>query len=195
MRTEQLAAGEPERNRRGILGWIGPAIVLACLLLDVSFRFLPPRFVAYRAWEAVRLFATAGGPFAPNTVYRNPKAYGDLANMANLPSLRQYRPESFTTNSEGYRNRHERPSPFNGILLLGDSFGASTGVPDDQSFGEQLAQASGLPVYNASGNDYAFSMDELRMGCSWVVWEQSERRDLPTGGSDESKARLEGPAF
>jgi SGNH hydrolase-like domain, acetyltransferase AlgX len=165
-----------ERKRRGPLSRIGPAVVIGCLALDFLSRFISPGLVTFRAWEAVKLFATAQGPFAPNFTYRNARSYGDLSNMANLPQMRQYRQEVFSIDAAGYRNVHAPAQPFNGILLLGDSFAAGSGVPDEQSLGRQLARLSGLPVYNMAGGFN--TPDDLRMGCGLVVWEQSERWDL-----------------
>lgn len=161
-----------------LLARIGPAVLLGCMLLDFSFRFIPPVFVCFRAWEAVVLFATALGPFGPDIVYRNPKSYGDLSNMGNLPHLRQYRQEVFRTDSAGFRNRHKADIPFNGILLLGDSFAAGSGVSDEQSLGEVIARISGLSVYNAAPGGIK-ALDDLQMASGLVLWEQSERAPLP----------------
>jgi len=173
--TTQLAKSTaPPRTKP--LGRIAPLILAACFLLDVALRLVPPEWSSFRAWEAVRKFPLASGPFTPSYAYRNTKSYGDLANMANLPGLRSYRLEIFHSDRRGFRNRSEPAVPFRGILLTGDSFAAGSGVSDGDALGEQLAAASGVPVYNAAG--WALSLRQvsnLRMSCGLVIWEMSER--------------------
>src|ERR1019366_1403135 len=91
MVTEPMAQDSTHSQPRLLLGRIGPAVVLLCLVLDISLRLLPPGFITFRAWEAVTLFATGTGPFVPNVAYRSTRSSGDLANLANLPHSRQYR--------------------------------------------------------------------------------------------------------
>lgn len=154
--------------------------MLICFVLDISFRFLPPRLITFRAWESMTLFATGSGPFVPNTVYSSARSYGDLASLGNLPSLRQYRSEVFTTDAAGYRNRREAPRPFSGILIVGDSFSASTGVADEQTLSEQLGNISGRSIYNGGMTPSLWPLlQDLRMTSGLVVWEQSERAGLP----------------
>jgi hypothetical protein len=156
-------------------------VVLICLLLDISLRFLlPPRLITFRAWESVMLFATRNGPFIPNTVYSNARSSGDLANLATLPYLRQYREEVFRTDAAGYRNRREPAKPFAGILLIGDSFTAGSGVSDEQTLSEQLNSISGLRVYNgAQAPNFWELLHYLQMNRGLVVWQQLERAPLP----------------
>ena len=59
-------------------------IISASLVTDVGLRFVPPDRMAHRSWEAAFVFPRIG-PFAPNMVYDNDRAYGDLPAMANLP--------------------------------------------------------------------------------------------------------------
>jgi SGNH hydrolase-like domain, acetyltransferase AlgX len=151
-----------------------------CLLLDVCLRFLPPDFVTYRAWEPLVTFASGPGGFAPNSVYRNAKSYGDLSNLGNQPRLRQYRAEVFTTDGRGYRNRREVVRPFAGVLLLGDSFVAGSGISDELTLGEQISRISGLRVYNGAMAQHHWDViGQLQMTRGLVVWEQSERTPLP----------------
>jgi hypothetical protein len=168
---------QTENTGNSLLSWIGPVVVLGCMLLDISSRFIPPAAVCFRAWEEMQLFATNSGPFVPGTVYSNPKSYGDLANLGNLPHMRQCHQEVFSTDTAGYRNQHTAATPFNGILLLGDSFAAGSGVTDEQSLGRQIARISGLPVYNAAASSFN-ALDDLQMNCGLVIWEQSERNFL-----------------
>ena len=165
---------------RVLLGRMAPAVVLLCLLVDVTLRFVPSQLIAFRAWESMTLFAIGDGPFALNAVYRNTRSYGDLANLANLPHLRQYREEVFTTDAAGYRNRREVAKPFSGILLVGDSFTAGSGVSDELTLSEQLSELSGRPTYNgAEAQRFWELLDYLQMTRGLVVWQQSERGPLP----------------
>jgi len=165
---------------RVLLGRIGPAVVLLCLLLDVSLRFLPPGLVTFRAFESMTLFATGDGPFVPNAVYRNERSYGDLANLGNLPQLRQYRKEVFSTDAAGYRNRRETAKPFTGILIVGDSFTVGSGVSDPFTLSEQLSEISGRRVYNGGDTPGLWKLiEDLQMSRGLVVWQQLGRTRLP----------------
>ena len=176
METFTRGGDAADSRQKFSLGRIVPIAILICFLLDISLRFLPPERVAFRAWEAATLFATANGPFAPGTVRHVARASGDLAAMANLPRFRQFREETFTTDAAGYRNRGEVVKPFTGILLTGDSFAAGSGVSDGQTLSEQLADFSGRRVYNGSETH---SLEELLSGLEMtrglVIWQQSER--------------------
>ena len=206
MTTLPPAEKTAHSRQRVLLGWIAPAVVLTCLLLDIALRFVPTRLITFRAWESVTIFATGNGPFIASTVYSNPKSYGDLANLANLPHLRQYREEVFRTDAAGYRNRREAAKPFTGILLVGDSFTAGSGVSDEQTLSEQLNDISGTPVYNAArsrvgteARSFSEVLHYLQMTRGVVVWEQLERGDLPLLSSDDPernwKRRLVRRAF
>lgn len=167
-------------QQRILIGRIGPVVLFICFLLDFSLRFLPPRLFTFRAWEAMTLFATGNEPFLASTVYRNPKSSGDLANLANLPDLRQFREEVFSTDAAGYRNPRETPKPFTGILLVGDSFTAGSGVSDELTLSEQLIRASGLGVYNGGETSDPFGlMQSLGMNRGLVIWQMSERHPVP----------------
>ena len=177
--SRTISAADQSRHR-GLLGRFAPAIIAICLLLDISLRFVPPRFFAFRAWEAMHRLGPGKGPFLANASYRNPRAYGDLANIANLPQNRQFHEEEFHTDGAGYRNRQTPARPFRGILLVGDSFAAGAGVPDEQSLGEQISKATGLAVYNAAGAyNVAKLVTELEMEQGLVIWQQSERTAIP----------------
>jgi hypothetical protein len=176
-----MAQDSTNSQQRILLGRIGPAVVLICLVLDISLRLLPPALFTFRAWEAVTLFATGNGPFVPNAAYRNTRSYRDLANPANLPQLRQYHEEAFSTDAAGYRNRGETAKAFTGILLLGDSFKAGSEVSDNQTLNEQLSDISGLRVYNgALTPNLRGLLQQLQMTRGLVVFEQSEREGLPS---------------
>ncbi len=166
-------------RQKALLGKVAPAIVFLCLLLDISLRFVPPRVFAFRASEALTIFATGNAVYIPNSFYRNERSFGDLPNLANLPHKRHYREEVFTTDAAGYRNRRKPPKPFEGILLLGDSFAAGSGMRDEQTLSEQLGDLSHCSVYNGgSSPDPSKLMSSLQMTHGLVIWEQSERRAL-----------------
>jgi SGNH hydrolase-like domain, acetyltransferase AlgX len=165
---------------RILLGSIAPAVVLIFLLLDISLRFLPPKLIAFRGWEAMGLFATGVGPFAPNAFYENARSYGDLANLANLPHQRQYREEEFTTDAAGYRNQRSPVIPFAGILLVGNSFTAGAGVSDAETLSEQLHDISGCAVYNGGRSSKFLELFQyLKMDRGLVVYQQLGRDPLP----------------
>ncbi len=167
-------------RQRISLGRIAPAIVLICLLLDASLRFLSPSLLAFRGWEALSAFATGNSPFIRNGFYWNPRSYGDLTNIGNLPQMRQYREDVFTTDADGYRNRREAAKPFQGILLLGDSFAVGAAVSDDETLSEQLNNLSGCPVYNGGSSPNSLELlNQLQMNRGLVIWEQSERTPIP----------------
>ena len=135
----------------------GKSVVCLLALLfaaDVALRFIPADRFTFRAWEAVSLYHGKPGFFEPNQKYFNARSSGDLAHIGNYPKLRQFRPESFTTDGCGNRNA---PDIFEGepasYLLLGDSFIAGSGVDDDHTLAAQLHQQSGMKVYNAGGAD------------------------------------------
>src|SRR5450631_51734 len=114
------------------LPYLIPVLLLATFIADVGLRFVSPQRVAFRAWEPASLYTTKEGWFAPNFHYENDRAYGDLANLGNLPAFRQYRPETFTTDEFGYRNPpraggYDMPA----AIVVGDSFTAGDGVSDD----------------------------------------------------------------
>ena len=198
MVTQPMAQDSTHSQPRLLLGRIGPAVVLLCLVLDISLRLLPPRLITFRAWEAVTLFATGTGPFVPNAAYRSTRSSGDLANLANLPHQRQLREEVFSTDAAGYRNRAETAKPFTGILLLGDSFAAGSGVSDSLTLSEQLHAISGRRVYNgALTPNFWELLQSLQMTRGLVVWQQSEREGLPSSTVSEQdwKRQLARKAF
>ena len=184
--TLPMAGNSTNSQQRVLLGRIAPAVVLICLLLDFSLRFLPPGLITFRAWEAVAPFATGNGPFIPNTVYRNMRSSGDLANIANLPHLRQYREEVFSTDAAGYRNRGETAKPFTGILLLGNSFAVGPGVSDSLTLSEQLNDISGCRVYNGGLTPSLWELlQDLQMTRGLVIWLQVDNSLLQLSSDPE----------
>ena len=130
------------------------ALLVILFAVDLFMRFLPAERFTFRAWEAMSLNHGRPGIFAPNRSYFNPRSSGDLAHIGNYPELRQFRPESFTTDGCGNRNK---PDIFDGkpadVILLGDSFIVGSGVDDEHTLSGQLQQLGGLKAYNAGGAD------------------------------------------
>lgn len=171
------------------LRFLAPIVIVISFLADVGLRLVPPERIAFRAWEAVTLWPIADGPFTPSMVYHNDRSYGDLSNLGNLPSLRVYRTEHFTTDSFGFRNTPSADNRPVRIIVVGDSFAAGSGLSDSETLAAQLAEMSQNGVYN-SGNDQSWrGVEELiktrhLINRGLVVWEISERYDLPAQGED-----------
>jgi hypothetical protein len=172
------------------IGRLAPRVLALLLLVEVALRFVPVKHVAYRGWEAAR--SSVGGFFLPNQRYENDRSYGDLANLGNLPARREYRRDTFTTDGRGYRNP---PDLLNGprpaAVLLGDSFAAGAGNPDDEMLSAQLTRRLGAPVYNAAGRS-TWDLDEwlgvsreIGLDRGWVIYEHLQ------GASPAARAKKE----
>lgn len=164
-------------------GFLVPLLLGGTLAADLALRLLPRDWVSYRAWEAVRTFATP--PFEARARYRQERTYGNLAALGNLPSLRQYRSVTFTTDAFGYHNPPQLADTTRiAALLLGDSFAAGAEVNDDETFAVQLGRRTGRSVYNAApGNPApAYVRDlarQVRMRDGLVIFEYYEGTGLP----------------
>src|SRR5262249_14207235 len=114
-------------------------LIAAVANFGLSFRRLD--WLAFRTWEAaISIDCPPGiGSFDPGRVYRKDRAYGDLANIGNMPDWRQYRREEFTMDRLGFRN----PSLAHGArpvgFVLGDSFTAGAGISDEDTLPQQLS--------------------------------------------------------
>jgi hypothetical protein len=167
------------------IGRLIPATIAIALLLDAATRLIPIELFTFRAWEALVVAHAATGPFEPNRVYVNPLSYGDLARSQRYRAVRQRRLEYFSTDSWGYRNTVQPSNRPVTWLLLGDSFGVSSGVSDAATLASQLARWSGESVYNASASfplalgDARFTAGRIGMKNGLVVYEYMERWDLP----------------
>lgn len=128
-----------------------PAFLAIVFLADIGARFLPVDPLTFRAWEALSRFRPPGAAFEPNRHYVHPRSYGDSAAMGNLPELRQYRHETFTTDARGFRNTTVVAPP--AVILAGDSFAVSSGVGDEETLSVALSRRLGCHVYNAGGMD------------------------------------------
>lgn len=128
---------------------LAPATLALGLMLDLGLRALPLDYFSFRAWEALRVGGEAG-PFRPNRRYVNPRAYGDLANLGNLPADRAFHAETVSTDQFGFRNGAVAAlGPFRAVLT-GTSFSAGTEVGDDETLAAQLSRVAGGGVYNAA---------------------------------------------
>lgn len=181
----------PEHDAgRWRLGRLIPGIIAFALFLDLTARLVPPSRVAFRGLEAARMFRTAEGPFTPGLTFRTDRAYGDLANLGNMPSLRHYRPEVFSTDIWGFRrtpNRNEGPAA---ILVCGDSFTTGVGLSDSETLCAQLSEQTGLNTYNGGevfGSncwpDIEALIKRLQLKNGLVIYQQTERRDLPVAAN------------
>jgi hypothetical protein len=128
-----------------------PALLAAIFVADVGARFLSVDPLTFRAWEAVSRYRPPGAAFEPNRRYVRDESYGDAAAMGNLPALRQSRPEAFTTDARGFRNRGGDGEQAVGAILAGDSFAVGSGVDDGATLSTILTSEVGCQVYNAAG--------------------------------------------
>lgn len=161
-----------------------PALLFLILLVDLGSRFLRIDPLTFRAWEALIRYSAPGAPFEANRDYLNEKSYGDLAAMGNLPEMRQYRRESFSTDGYGFRNDRNIGSRPIAAILVGDSFSVGSGVDGDQTLSSQLGRLIGAGVYNAAGIEPTPAAliaiaDRLKMKEGAVIYEYLERNDPP----------------
>jgi hypothetical protein len=174
-----------------------PGIILLCFIADLGLRLVPPKDVAFRCWEVMLLSPTADGPFTPHTSCRMVMSSGDLWSLGNHPSLRQYRLEELTTDRWGYRNPPDANHFPISILLVGDSFGAGAGVTDPDMLSAQLSRMGRVGVYNAAGNPTTgrgveVLIKRLNLKGGLVIWQQSERDDVPLGFDREGEGESTG---
>jgi len=146
---------------RWSLGYVIPRLLVAVFLVDAALRFVSIDPLTFRAWEAVSRYRPAGAAFEPNRRYRNARSYGDLTAMGNLPGLRQYRMEVFTTDALGFRNAAHVLDTQIGAILIGDSFAVGSGVSDDETVSSRLGQFWGCVVYNAGSEAWAVVPDQI----------------------------------
>lgn len=139
--------------RRCQLGRLLPSLLVLFLAVDVLLRVVPIELLSFRAWEAATQFAPVDAPFEPNRRIHLPREHGDLANLGNLPELREYRAGTiFTTDSFGFR--HDPGTRLGGdvgAILIGDSFGVGATVNDDETLAVRLEHFTGCRIYNGSG--------------------------------------------
>jgi hypothetical protein len=174
-------------------------IALACAL-DLATRLVPIDVFSFRAWETLVVGRGPTGPFEPNRVYVNPLTYGDLARPQRYRHLRQPHLEYFSTDAWGFRITTS-PSAAAPVrwLLIGDSFGVSSGVRDGGTLASALAAASGEAIYNASSydplglGDIRFTVGRLGMTRGLVVFEYMERQEFPAPPFQATRVFTDGP--
>ena len=115
------------------MGRLIPAILFVAFFADVVMRFGSIDWLTFRAWESLLNHSGRGGPFKPNSRYRNDQAFGDLSAMGNLIELRHYRSTTFTTDADGYRNSPESGRTSPSVILFGTSFTVGLGVNDEET--------------------------------------------------------------
>jgi len=140
-------------NAHGSLGRVVPRLLLVICLADIGLRLERVDPLTFRAWEALTTYRPPGAPFERNRRYYNARSYGDLAAMGNLPALRQYRPEAFTTDPLGFRNPGDVASGPVAAIVVGDSFAVGSAVNDDENLTTRLSALMGCRLYNAGGID------------------------------------------
>lgn len=115
--------------------------------------FLPLHTFTYRPWEAL-LYSKKHGigyPFYPNQRLSF-QSVGDLAHHTNYAVFKN---ENWVTDEFGYRNDTFIKSP--NIILIGDSFIAGSGLPQDSTLTNLLMSKLNTKVYNfapATFNDF-----------------------------------------
>jgi hypothetical protein len=168
--------------RIGVLASVTLTVALAA---DLGARLLPVKWFAFRAWEAAQLLPSKEGGFTPDFVYDNPASYGDLASLYNLPAMRDYRRERFTTDVRGFRNPEGwPPETAPRVVLFGDSFAAGCGVADADILSEQITRQSGIKVFNASHWSNNIDrilqlLDRLGVRNGTVIFQLSETFQVP----------------
>jgi len=152
-----------EQGRRSVwqLGFVIPCLLAVMGLVDLGLRFMSIDPLTFRAWEALLRNRPPGAAFEPNRQYENARSYGDLAALGNLPALRQYRAERFTTDALGFRNPPRVLNEEVSAILAGDSFVVGSGVSDDETLSSRLGALMGCVVYNAGSDAGRVIPDEI----------------------------------
>lgn len=174
---------------------LAPAVLVLAGLADLGLRFLPRDYFSFRSWEALRVGGEAG-PFRPNRRYATSRAYGDLANLGNLPALREYHAQAVTTDAWGFRNPPAlAESGRVRVILTGSSLTAGTEVADSQTLAARLSDRLGTGVYNAALAEPDLSTlrglaRRLGVARGVLIFELLEDRDAPGPalGGDEPRA-------
>ncbi|MGH9175323.1 MAG: alginate O-acetyltransferase AlgX-related protein [Vicinamibacterales bacterium] len=175
-----VAAREPESGRASLrsalrlsTGRLMPALLVAIGLADVVTRALPIDAFAFRAWEAMLFNRPDDVAFEPHARFDR-WTHGDLANIGNLPAHRVYRRETWTIDAYGFRNPPALAASGRvQALLLGDSFGAGSGMADQDTISAQLTER-GVPTYNVAPahlTPHAIQVMATRLGMhhGWVL--------------------------
>ncbi|MBF0499249.1 MAG: hypothetical protein HQM09_03910 [Candidatus Riflebacteria bacterium] len=164
------------------LGKTIPWVLALSFILDLSLRPFPLDSLTFRAWETATRYASLGAPFEPERSFSNPKVYGDLAAIGNIPSLRKYHLEKFSTDANGFRNSNSQ-GKLKGILV-GDSFSAGSGVSDEETLSSICGELRGERILNAGAVNPNLHLvrriaerENLRGG--YVLYQHLERSPIP----------------
>jgi hypothetical protein len=163
-------------QRRFTFGRVMPALIAAIGLADLITRGLPVDAFTFRAWEAMIYYRQPDAAFEASHRYDR-CSYGDLSNLANLPKYRTYRRELFTTDKLGFRNPEGlADSGRVKAILIGDSFGAGSGVADEDTLAAQLG-TRGVTTYNVAPmrldvKGMQAMAARLRMDEGWILFQQ-----------------------
>lgn len=183
----RLMSDRTKQNARWRLGTVVPRLLVGVALMGVVLRFLPVDPLTFRAWEALTRDRPPGMAFEPNRRYFNSRASGDLAALGNVPTLRQYHSEQFTTDALGFRNPPFILTEEISAMLAGDSFAVGSGVTDDETVSSQLSALTGCLVYNAGSevgrvmpDDIVSVARQLNMRGRLVIRIVAEFADPPT---------------
>lgn len=124
-----------------------PFILAAVFVADVCLRFCSMDNLSFTPTYALTRNRPPYSTFETGRHLKLDDCYGGMA--LRIPKLRQYRSESLTTDSLGFRNVEPQvKSPQ--VLLVGSSFLESYGMSDEQALSTVLSQDHNLSVYNAS---------------------------------------------
>ncbi len=143
--------GSIRSKQRLVMATLIPRLLLVVFFGDVVMRMQRVDRLSFRAWEPLTAYRPPGAAFEPNRRFERGRSYGDLAAVANLPARREYRPERFTTDDLGFRNRADPAGRPPAAIMVGDSFVVGSGVTDDDTVTSRLGALSGCRVYNAGG--------------------------------------------
>jgi hypothetical protein len=158
--------------------------MLVAFLCDIGMRFMPLEFLAFRAWE--RALTSPDGtnpePFHPGRVVLKKHAYGDLASLGNLPSLREYRDEEFRGDKFGYRNSYAVDQVRSAGIVVGDSFVVASSVSVDRTLSGELTKLEHGYYYNAgrlpppTPGAVGLLLSNLKMPSGTMIYVLLERR-------------------
>ncbi len=143
---------------------------------------MPLELVAFRTFEpALSRKPRMLGQFDPCKNIRVRGAYGDLAAMANVRSVRQYHDETLHTDAMGFRDPCDLADAHYAGIVAGDSFVVGVGEPEVDTLPGKLTTLAGAPFYNAGWNGVlipggvAYLAGELKIRSGVVVLEVLER--------------------
>lgn len=175
---------DPKQSRPVLFCGLIAAVLLTLIGVDrISPVILPLNAYLYHPWEYMM------GAFRYNIPRKDYAitidGYGDLANMLGAPSYRVMRAFTWTNDRYGKRNaqgtQHDAPE----IVVVGDSFMASAGDSDKNSFVTQLQNAVDVPVTGYVPSDMSLFLRDARFKENppkIVLWGRVERNTIADNG-------------